>query len=205
MQILPETTLPRITQSRRAPTRAALERLDHVIVILPESPPASAFRGLPQSAQLKSLAARAEPDDSVASRLANRRSTGITLGKFPTGARFEQLTWARKLVAAAKADKPRQIGILAPALGEQTETAVSAVIAALLAAGFAMPSLKSTPDRRWSIAGIRLLGLADRLDAAIDDVLDTTERLAAEQARYEIQFRADLAELAERIRRPGAA
>ena len=46
--------------------------------------------------------------------------------------------------------------------------------------------------------------LAERLDAAIDDVLDTTERLAAEQARYEIQFRADLAELAERLRRPNA-
>ncbi len=47
--------------------------------------------------------------------------------------------------------------------------------------------------------------LAERLDAAIDDVLDTTEKLAAEQARYEIQFRADLAELAERLRRPGAS
>jgi methyl-accepting chemotaxis protein len=46
--------------------------------------------------------------------------------------------------------------------------------------------------------------LAERLDAAIDDVLDTTERLAAEQARYEIKFRADLAELAERLRRPNA-
>jgi chromosome segregation ATPase len=46
--------------------------------------------------------------------------------------------------------------------------------------------------------------LTERLDAAIDDVLDTTEKLAAEQARYEIQFRADLAELAERFRRPGA-
>lgn len=45
--------------------------------------------------------------------------------------------------------------------------------------------------------------LAERLDVAIDDVLDSTERLAAEQARYEIQFRADLAELAERVRRPG--
>jgi chromosome segregation ATPase len=45
--------------------------------------------------------------------------------------------------------------------------------------------------------------LAERLDAAIDDVLDTTEKLAAEQARYEIQFRADLAEVAERLRRPG--
>ncbi len=43
-----------------------------------------------------------------------------------------------------------------------------------------------------------------RLDTAIDDVLDSTERLAAEQARYEIQFRADLAELAERLRRPTA-
>ena len=43
--------------------------------------------------------------------------------------------------------------------------------------------------------------LAERLDAAIDDVMNSTERLAAEQARYEIQFRADLAELAERLRR----
>ena len=45
--------------------------------------------------------------------------------------------------------------------------------------------------------------IAERLDAAMDDMLDSTERLAAEQARYEIKFRADLAELAERIRRPG--
>ena len=44
--------------------------------------------------------------------------------------------------------------------------------------------------------------ITERLDAAVDDVLDSTERLAAEQARYEIQFRADLAELAERLRRP---
>jgi uncharacterized coiled-coil DUF342 family protein len=46
--------------------------------------------------------------------------------------------------------------------------------------------------------------ITERLDAAIEDVLDSTERLAAEQARYEIQFRADLAELAERIRRPSS-
>ncbi len=47
--------------------------------------------------------------------------------------------------------------------------------------------------------------IAERLDVAMDDVLDSTERLAVEQARYEIQFRADLAELAERLRRPGTA
>src|SRR6056297_284732 len=47
--------------------------------------------------------------------------------------------------------------------------------------------------------------LAERLDVAIDEVHDSTERLAAEQARYQIQFRQDLAELAERLRRPGAS
>lgn len=44
--------------------------------------------------------------------------------------------------------------------------------------------------------------IAERVDVAMDDVLDATERLAAEQARYEIRFRADLAELADRLRRP---
>ena len=47
--------------------------------------------------------------------------------------------------------------------------------------------------------------IAERLDTAMEDVLDSTERLAAEQARYEIQFRTDLADLAERLRRPSAA
>ena len=42
---------------------------------------------------------------------------------------------------------------------------------------------------------------SDDVDAAIDDVMNSTERLAAEQARYEIQFRNDLADLADR--RPG--
>jgi chromosome segregation ATPase len=46
--------------------------------------------------------------------------------------------------------------------------------------------------------------ITERVDIAIDDVLDATERLAAEQARYEIRFRADLAELADRLRRPSA-
>ena len=45
--------------------------------------------------------------------------------------------------------------------------------------------------------------ISERLDAAMDDVLESTERLATEQARYEIQFRSDLADLAERLRRPG--
>lgn len=40
-----------------------------------------------------------------------------------------------------------------------------------------------------------------RLDAAVDDIEASTTRLAAEQARYQIQFRQDLAEVAERLKR----
>jgi DNA repair exonuclease SbcCD ATPase subunit len=43
-----------------------------------------------------------------------------------------------------------------------------------------------------------------KLGIELDDVRDNAERLALEQARYEIRFRQDLAELADRMRRPGA-
>lgn len=44
--------------------------------------------------------------------------------------------------------------------------------------------------------------IGDQLDSALDGVRESTEKLAAEQARYEIQFRQDLADLADRLRRP---
>lgn len=43
---------------------------------------------------------------------------------------------------------------------------------------------------------------SEAVTAALANVQKSTERLAAEQARYEIQFREDLAELADRLRRP---
>jgi DNA repair exonuclease SbcCD ATPase subunit len=44
--------------------------------------------------------------------------------------------------------------------------------------------------------------IEDQIDLALENVRVTTEKLAAEQARYEIQFREDLADLADRLRRP---
>lgn len=45
---------------------------------------------------------------------------------------------------------------------------------------------------------------SEAVTSALANVQKSTERLAAEQARYEIQFREDLAELADRLRRPSA-
>ncbi len=166
MRILPATALPRVTQSAQAPTRATFDRLDHVIVIVPQNAPTSALRGLPQSQAIKALLARAEPDRVVSSRLPNRRGTGLTVSRYDRGSRFAQLTWARKLVAAASTDKPKQIGIYAAGLDDDTDAAVSAVLAALYAAAFAMPCFKSAPNHHWSLAGVRVLGMDSKLDVA---------------------------------------
>ncbi len=47
--------------------------------------------------------------------------------------------------------------------------------------------------------------MIEQLTARIDDVTGGQQRLATEQARYAIQFREDLADLADRLRRPGRA
>ena len=55
-------------------------------------------------------------------------------------------------------------------------------------------------------SGIDDASLTARLEQAIEDAMfelqDGQVRLAAEQARYQIQFRQDLADLADRLRRP---
>jgi chromosome segregation ATPase len=47
--------------------------------------------------------------------------------------------------------------------------------------------------------------MIEQLTTRMDDVTGGQQRLATEQARYAIQFREDLADLADRLRRPGSA
>lgn len=164
MDVQPNLKLPTITQSTRQPTRAALEQLDHVIVALPRRPKASHFRRLPQSKQIKGLLARAGEHESIVSRLSNPRGTGLTVAVYPGGSRFEQLTWARKLFAACGSDKPARIGIYPVGLNADERAAVSALVAAALAAAFRLPVLKSRPEKPWALSTVRLLGLAERIE-----------------------------------------
>ena len=166
MNLLPQVDLPRITQSTSVPSRSAIEQLDYVLIALPENPSAGDLRHIPQSAQIKKLLTRTEPGEHVLSRLANARGTGIVAGRYRGGSRFEQLSWARKIVAACHSDKPVRLGILAAGLGSRQQQAVSALLAAALAAAFTLPSQKSKREKGWKLASIKLLGLDARLDVA---------------------------------------
>ena len=78
----------------------------------------------------------------------------------------EQLTLGRKLVAAASGQKPGSLGICATGFAADDQAIViERVLAAALAAGFALPSYKSKAVPP-GITSIRLLGLDRKLDTA---------------------------------------
>ncbi len=164
MDILPDLKLPRITQSTEPPSRSALGQFDHIVIALPQRPSAQDFNRLPQAKQLKTLLAKAETSECVLSRLTNTRGTGITIARYTAGTRFEQLTWARKALAGCQTERPNRIGIYAVGLGGQEQSAVTALVAAILAAAFRLPSFKSKPEKAWALNDIKILGLSERAD-----------------------------------------
>jgi chromosome segregation ATPase len=60
-------------------------------------------------------------------------------------------------------------------------------------------------DRSNDETGADVTEAIDELVERLDELTSGQERLAGEQARYAIAFRNDLAELADRLRRPGAS
>ena len=62
------------------------------------------------------------------------------------------------------------------------------------------------PDLDVDAIVIRLNDSVDEIvQEVLDEVEESTGRLAAEQARYQIQFRQDLADMADQLRRPRAS
>jgi uncharacterized coiled-coil protein SlyX len=60
-------------------------------------------------------------------------------------------------------------------------------------------------EQRVTSVSTELANQVTELGNDIEPIHQSAERLANEQARYQIAFRQDLAELAERLRRPGNA
>jgi leucyl aminopeptidase len=97
--------------------------------------------------------------------LSNDRQTKVVAARIAADAdAFEQLTLARKLVAAALGEKAGSLGILVAGFDAgHSATLCKAAVAAALAAGFNMPTFKQkAPPAR--IRSIRVLGQDDKID-----------------------------------------
>src|SRR5688500_11916076 len=109
---LPDFSPLRVTATTVAPTRATLDGLDHLLVVVARGGEPALAR-LPYGKQLAAQLARASKngDDFASSRAANTRATGLTVGAFGASAGFAALTWAAKAVRECLRDKPRTPGI----------------------------------------------------------------------------------------------
>jgi leucyl aminopeptidase len=162
---LPDFVPLRTTATSLAPTRAALDALDHLLVVAPRGSDAALAR-LPNGKQLATLLARAKKhgDDFATSRAANARATGLTVGAFKAARGFAALTWAAKALRETLRDKPRTLGIVLAGLDEADEAAAAdSLLAAAGAAAFQLPSFKSerAPAR---LASVRIFGARSAID-----------------------------------------
>ena len=94
---LPDFSPLRTTATSLAPTRAALDGIDHLLVVAPRGSDTALAR-LPYGKQLATLLKRAKKngDEFATSRAANARATGLTVGAFKAARGFPALTWAAK-------------------------------------------------------------------------------------------------------------
>ncbi len=157
----------KIAQSVGRPDANTFTGIDQLLLVLPHKVPASAWRQIPQGSKLKTLTKRQGSGrvPAVSSRLNNKRQTAVHLGHLSADLeRFERLTFARKLVAAALREKAGIIGIwvLGFDATEQQEL-INDMLAAALAAACQLPEFKTkaTPKR---IKSLRIIGLDKKLD-----------------------------------------
>ena len=146
---LPDFSALRATATSLPPTRAALDRLDHVLFVAPQSEHGALAR-VPYGKSLVTLLARARKngDEFSSSRAPNARGTGLTAGAFKAAHGFAALSWAAKAIHESLRDKPRSLGIVLAGLAEADETAAAeSLLAAAGAAAFALPAFTSNPAR----------------------------------------------------------
>lgn len=162
-----EPKLPGITQLTGTPTNRDIERLDQLLLIVPRRQNDKLWRKVPQGNKVKALLKRCATQSvpAVVSRVSNQKQTGLIVAALSKDdSTFGRLTFAARLVAAARSEKTATLGIWALGFtADEQSGIVKNVVAAALAAAFVMPEFKSRPTPS-PFRSLRLLGLESKLD-----------------------------------------
>jgi leucyl aminopeptidase len=150
MTELPDFVPLTATHTTRALTRASLDALDHVLVVVAKRAEPTALSKLPYGKQLGVLLKRAagRGDEVATSRAGNAHATGITIATFAAKTTFAATSWATKTLRDCLRDKPATLGVTFIGLDADTEQrAAASFLAAAHAAAFALPTFKSKAKR----------------------------------------------------------
>jgi leucyl aminopeptidase len=141
---------PRIETRRGELTQKEMDA--HTAVALLLAPDRAAVRTLPYGGvieeRMRQSGFKLTDGTSFVTDLPNRRGTRITAAALKTGTgAFERLTIARKLIGAQMERRSASLALVTGGLeGDARDAAMEALIAAALAADFALPRYKSARD-----------------------------------------------------------
>ncbi|NND54162.1 MAG: leucyl aminopeptidase family protein [Gammaproteobacteria bacterium] len=164
--LLPAQTTVRVHQHTGKTTASLLDKVEHLLVIVPEKPPAAVWKQFPEGARIQALRSRRQAKGPVSARLHNSANTGVTVASAGTDdSAFAQLTLAGKLAAQACADNPASIAVLvAGCENAQAQSLYAALVLALQAHAFTMPAFNSEKKPQPRLRTIKLVGLPQRVD-----------------------------------------
>jgi leucyl aminopeptidase len=155
---------PIIKQDARELSREAVDTLPDLLLLVPAD--FSAFNRLPYGALLQQRLADAEQKlsepEPYSTVLPNKPGTRVSIaGIAATHTPFERLALARKLVAAHRAPMPKSLTVACFGLpAALAESACEAVVAAVAAAVFELPSYKTAKHKPRPVPELRFHGHA---------------------------------------------
>jgi leucyl aminopeptidase len=156
--LLPSLEHPRIVRlGSRAAVRRAAGTLDAIVAIVREDAGERVFDELPEPGRWRDLRRRSpvRAGDVRASTLANGRQTLAVVGFLRSNANaFETATLAGRVLKELAARRPAAIGVFAPGGGTQAALVLDALLQAALAHAFAMPSFRTSPQRKERLRSI---------------------------------------------------
>jgi leucyl aminopeptidase len=150
--------------------RTALAEVDHLLVVLPHTPTAAAWKPVPEADRLRRQLQHLGADGAHAllhSRLGNAAGTGVIVARLPKGPHetFALLKFAGEVMAKVLAAQPRTLGVLVAGIdGTPGETVQRAIVTAASAAAFRLPQYRSKREPGARLRELRLLGLRQKLD-----------------------------------------
>jgi leucyl aminopeptidase len=173
ISLLPSQPELRIRQTPGKVTLVSLKTTEHLLIIIPEKPPAALWQQLPDGKKLKLLAQKRKLTAfPLHSRLHNAANTGISLERLKESGKgdkrpsaFELLSFAGGLAADALRENPATIAIVVAGFNtEITAALVRALVLALAAHRFSLPAYKSSKNSATRLHTLHIMGADTGID-----------------------------------------